>query len=90
MSKAKFSNINSETFYGKITEDGKFEKLTPLETTVTMTVDDITTKEIKAEEKPKQEYDKLLLKVYWFLKGVNNESPTSTVCDLLEEIEDYL
>ena len=51
MSKAKFSNINSETFYGKITEDGKFEKFTPLETTVTMTVDNIITKEKKNQNK---------------------------------------
>jgi hypothetical protein len=90
MSKEKFSNINSETFYGRITEDGKFEKVTPLETTITMTVDDIKTKEVQKEEKTKQDYDKLLLKVYWFLKGIDNETPSSTVYDLLEEIEDYL
>lgn len=86
----KMKNINSETFYGKITEDGKFEKITPVETTITMTVDDIATKEIKTEEKSKQNYDKLLLKIYWFLKGVNKETPTSTVYDLLEEIETFL
>lgn len=81
---------NSETFYGRITEDGKFEKITPLETAITMTVDDIKIEEINKEEHPKQDYDKLLLKIYWFLKGVYKEAPTSTVYDLLEEIEEYL
>lgn len=75
------------TFFGSINEDGKFEKLKPLETTITMKVDDITTKEIEAEEKSKQEYDKLLLKVYWFLKGINHEEPSYAVNDILHEIE---
>lgn len=77
----------SETFYGRINEDGKFEKLKPLETTITMKVDDITTKEIETEEKSKQEYDMLLLKVYWFLKGINHEEPSYAVNDILHEIE---
>lgn len=77
----------SETFFGCINEDGKFEKIKPVETTITMKVDDITTKEIETEEKSKQEYDKLLLKVYWFLKGINHEEPSYAVNDILHEIE---
>lgn len=77
------------TFYGRINENGKFEKLNPnpLETTITMKVDNITTKEIEVEEKSKQDYDKLLLKVYWFLKGINHEEPSYAVNDILHEIE---
>ena len=76
-----------ETFFGSINEDGKFEKIKPVETTITMKVDDITTKEIETEEKSKQDYDRLLLKVYWFLKGINHEEPSYAVNDILHEIE---
>lgn len=86
------STGQSETFYARINGNGKFEKLNPnpFETTITMEVDDITTKEIEAEEKTKQDYDKLLLKLYWFLKGINHNNVSNTVCDLLIEIEEFI
>lgn len=71
-------------------DGGKCEKLEPLETIITMTLDDITTKEIETEEKSKQDYEKLLLKIYWFLKGINHNNVSNTVCELLNEIEGFI
>lgn len=72
---------NNESFYAEL---GKIE---PLNTTITMTVDDIKTEKIEKEVKSKQEYERLITKVYWYLRGMNNFHEAN---DLLEEIEEYI
>ena len=65
----------------------------PFTTEITMNVKDIKTiTNEDLEEKPKEEYDKLLLKVYWYLKGIDRNTLTKDEgsTQLLEEIEDFI
>lgn len=68
--------------------------LEPYETEITMNIADIKTikHEDLIEEKPKEEYDKLLLKVYWYLKGIDRNTLTKDEgsTQLIEEIEDFI
>lgn len=63
-------------------------------TEIIMQVSDIKTitEEDLKIERPKEDYDKLLLKVYWYLKGIDRstlkEDEGST--QLREEIEDFI
>lgn len=79
---------NNESFYAELAEG--YKNIEPLNTTITMTVDDIKTEKIKKEEKSKQEYDKLITKVYWYLYGLYNANDYKGAEELLYEIEDYL
>lgn len=64
----------------------------PQSTEITMKVSDIKT--ITDEDletvKPKEEYDKLLLKVYWYLRGMNAIKIDEGLLELIEEIEDFI
>lgn len=62
---------------------------------ITMNVSDIKHIEHMEDlinERPKEEYDKLLLKVYWYLKGIDRNTLTKDAgsTQLLEEIEDFI
>lgn len=86
---------STETFGSTTTVDKEtMDKLLckgskPQSTEITMKVSDIKTitEEDLKTEIPKEEYDNLLLKVYWFLKGINHEEPSYAVNDILHEIE---
>ena len=79
-----------KTFYAKLMEDGTFGPLEPLETTITMKVEDITTEKIEKNENSKEEYDKLLIKVYWLLKGMNVDMQANAIYEILTEIEEFI
>ena len=79
---------NNESFYAKLAEE--YKNIEPLSTTITMTVDDIKTEDIKKEVKSKQEYDKLINKVYWYLYGLYNANDYKGEEEQLYEIEDNL
>lgn len=64
----------------------------PYTTTITMDVKDIkhiTDEDLKIE-KPIKDYEKLLLKVYWYLKGLNTTKENEQIDELIEMIEDFI
>ena len=69
-------------------------KIGPYTTEITMNVQDIKTitDEDLEIEKQKEEYEKLLLKIYWYLKGIGRNMLTKDEgsTQLLEEIEEFI
>lgn len=68
----------------------------PIKLDKTIAVDIKDIKHITGEDlktaRTKGEYDKLLLKVYWYLKGINRNTLTKDEgsSQLLEEIEEFI
>ena len=63
----------------------------PITTEITMNIKDIKTigAEELDQEKTREQYDELLTKIYWFIKGQLKEAPSEPLCELLEEIEKF-
>lgn len=78
--------MTSDPFYRQITTTGE-----PITTEITMKVKDIKTigAEELDQEKTREQYDELLTKIYWFIKGQLKEAASEPLYELLEEIEKF-
>lgn len=81
--------MNKESiWYGRIDVDGSWKNIHPFETVFQMKMEDINTME--DEKKSLEEYEVLLVKVYWYLKGLNFDKDDGDINDLISMIEDLI
>lgn len=68
------------------------EKLKHFDTSIIMDIKDIkhiTNEDINIE-KTKEDYDKLLLKIYWLLRGMNIDKQHDAIDEMIMEVEEFI
>lgn len=68
------------------------EKLKHFDISTIMDIKDIKhiTNEDINREKTKEEYDELLLKVYWLLRGMNIDKQNDAIDEMIMEVEEFI